>query len=153
MKAFTLQPALAAAHVLALDQLSASATSAGPDGPGGWTAEVLTCCEEQLAGYLEAHSQGGGAAAGLPADAEEMSPADSGAAAAVFAAGEVQRWSSPPCCMMPVCERALRCPAGNVAPETLFESLKRSCTLSLAWEGRDWNLYRDVLIGAGMGRL
>ncbi len=93
MRAFSLQPAAAAAHVLALDQLSArGGTKPGAGAKsGGWTAEVLGACEEQLARYVEAHDSQPGSAWQQENGGEDagMTAADERAAIAVFTAGEV----------------------------------------------------------------
>ena len=74
VRAFTLPPAAAAAHVCALHQLS----SAGGD--GAWAAGLQADCEERLGRFVDAASRG--AAADDPAKAEWQ------ACTAAFTAGE-----------------------------------------------------------------
>ena len=81
VRAFTLPPAAAAAHVSALHQLS----SAG--GGGAWAAGLQTDCEERLGRFVDAASRG--AAAEDPAKAEWQ------ACTAAFTAGEVSINQTP----------------------------------------------------------
>ena len=81
VRAFTLPPAAAAAHVSALHQL----ISAGGD--GAWAAGLQADCEERLGRFVDAASRG--AAAEDPAKAEWQ------ACTAAFTAGEVSINQTP----------------------------------------------------------
>ena len=81
VRAFTLPPAAAAAHVSALHQLS----SAGGD--GAWAAGLQADCEEHLGRFVDAASRG--AAAEDPAKAEWQ------ACTAAFTAGEASSNHTP----------------------------------------------------------
>lgn len=83
VQAFTLTPGLAAAHVLALAQLSAAgAPKAGGD---SWTAGVLEACERHLGAFVDAFSRG---------DVDGPAPADRQTTTAIFTAGEVHSRST-----------------------------------------------------------
>ena len=81
VRAFTLSPGLAAAHVLALDQLSAAGS------PGsradGWARGVLAACEEHLGRFVDACGSRKAAASDGTASADWQTMM------AIFTAGEV----------------------------------------------------------------
>ncbi|BDA42617.1 probable condensin complex subunit 1 at C-terminar half [Coccomyxa sp. Obi] len=81
VRAFTLSPGLAAAHVLALDQLSAAGS------PGsradGWARGVLAACEQHLGRFVDACGNGKVAAS------DDTASADWQTMTAIFTAGEV----------------------------------------------------------------
>ncbi len=83
VQAFTLTPGLAAAHVLALAQLSAAGAAKSND---GWTAGVLAACERHLGAFVDAFSRG---------DASGAAAADRQTTTAIFTAGEVRGYFLP----------------------------------------------------------
>lgn len=90
MRAFTLSPGLAAAHVLALDQLNAAGCSGSR--ADGWARGVLATCEEHLGRFVDACGNGKAAAS------DGAAAADWQTMTAIFTAGEVGaalwRWSA-----------------------------------------------------------
>lgn len=81
LTAFSLAPGLAAAHVLALDQLSKAEDHRRAHSP--WSALVLSKCEEQLGRFVDAYSQG------RQASEQGTVSADWRSTTAIFTAGEV----------------------------------------------------------------
>ncbi len=88
LTAFSLAPGLAAAHVLALDQLSKAEDPKRAQSP--WSALVLSKCEEQLGRFVDAFSQG------RQASEQGAVSADWRSTTAIFTAGEVCTCASSP---------------------------------------------------------
>ena len=93
VRAFTLSPTAATAHIAALNKLTSDGAvrkvvKAAPPGHPSWPSEALAACEKELAVYVEGQglkSQGANTC---------MGPREWCAAAALHAAGEVTRSDS-----------------------------------------------------------